>query len=77
MRKYVIDLCAEENISVKFEPVKYSALDQIEALFITGTSINVLPIAKVDEIQYNSPENNTVIRVMHAFQNYIETITKG
>ena len=77
MRKYVIDLCAEENISVKCEPVKDSALDQIEALFITGTSINVLPIAKVDEIQFNSPENNTVIRVMHAFQNYIETITKG
>ncbi len=77
MRKYVLDLCAEEAIAVRFEPVKYSALDQMEALFITGTSINVLPIAKVDEIQYNSPENNTVLRVMRAFQNYIDIMTKG
>lgn len=77
MRKYVLDLCAEETIAVRFEPVKYSALDQMEALFITGTSINVLPIAKVDEIQYNSPENNTVLRVMRAFQNYIDIMTKG
>ena len=67
----------EETIAVRFEPVKYSALDQMEALFITGTSINVLPIAKVDEIQYNSPENNTVLRVMRAFQNYIDIMTKG
>ena len=77
MRQYVLDLCGLENISVKFEPIRYSALGDVEALFITGTSINVLPIAKVDEIQYNSPENSTVLRIMHAFQNYIDTITKG
>ncbi|MFR1517488.1 MAG: aminotransferase class IV [Clostridia bacterium] len=77
MRKYVLALCAQEQIEVRFEPVKYSALNRIEALFITGTSINVLPIAKVDEIRYNSPENNTVLRIMSAFQNYIDKITKG
>ena len=77
MRKYVLDICAQQNMTVKFEAIKYSELNDIEALFITGTSINVLPIAKVDEIQYNSSENSSVLRIMEAFQNYIDTITEG
>lgn len=77
MRKYVLDICAKENVAVKFEPVKYSSMENVEALFITGTSINVLPIAKVDEIRYNSPENDTVLRIMNGFNQYVNSVTEG
>ena len=77
MRKYVLKISADAGIKVKFEAIRYSELEQIEALFVSGTSINVLPIAKVDEIKYNSSKNGTVVRIMNAFENYIESITKG
>lgn len=71
MRRHVIKICSDAGIKVIYEPVRYSYLDSLDAAFITGTSINVLPIAKIDEIKYNSSGNSTVAELMRAFNELI------
>ncbi len=72
MRKYVIDICPAAGINISFEPLKYSELANAEALFLTGTSINVLPIAVLDDMKYGSSENITVRKIMNAFNDHIK-----
>ena len=52
-------------------------LIQVDAIFLTGTSIGVLPVCKVDDISFNSTKNPVVLSLMKAYETcekkYIET----
>lgn len=54
-RALVIELLRDEAIPVKVEPIERAALDAADESFLTGTSINVWPVARIDERQLPQP----------------------
>jgi branched-chain amino acid aminotransferase len=48
-RKKVLEVCREEGIEVEEGYVAIRDLDRVSALFLTGTSIGVLPVKQVDD----------------------------
>jgi branched-chain amino acid aminotransferase len=51
-RKYIIDICAKQNISVKMACVKADSLSEYDSVFMTGTSPMVLPFNSVDTMVF-------------------------
>lgn len=42
-------------------------VQQADAVFLTGTSIGILPVCKVDDISFNSANNPVVLSLMQAY----------
>ncbi|MGC8804127.1 MAG: aminotransferase class IV [Bacteroidales bacterium] len=51
-RKKVIEIIAQLSIPLIYEPIKYADLSSCEAAFLTGTSPKILPIRKIDTIDF-------------------------
>lgn len=51
-RKQVIELCNRKGLEVLERPVQLSELDQMETVFITGTSPKILPVWQIDSHQF-------------------------
>jgi branched-chain amino acid aminotransferase len=52
-RKYIIQICRENNIIVKYEPVNADEFSGYNAVFMTGTSPMVLPFNQIDDKFFN------------------------
>jgi branched-chain amino acid aminotransferase len=48
-RKHIIDICTQNDISIKFACVKADSIGEYEAVFMTGTSPVVLPFSSIDD----------------------------
>lgn len=59
-RAKVIQAAEQLNIAVIEKEVKYTELNEVDALFISGTSPKVLPINMVDDMKFDV--NNEVLR---------------
>ena len=51
-------------------------LKEAEAVFLTGTSIGILPVCKVDDISFNSANNPVVLSLMKAYETWKNTYIK-
>lgn len=51
-RKQIIQLAAENDIPLKEEKVHYQNLNYFDGLFISGTSRRVLPVRRVNELEF-------------------------
>ena len=71
-RTHIIKLCEKLGINIIEQPITYSFLKSCDGLFITGTSPKVLPISKVDDRQFDSPKNNTILTIMESFDSMIK-----
>lgn len=52
-RKYILDICREDHITVKLECVKVKDISDYDAAFMTGTSPMVLPFYCIGENFFN------------------------
>lgn len=52
-RKHILEICAENNISVRLACVKAEKISGYEAVFMTGTSPMVLPFSCIDNITFS------------------------
>lgn len=71
-RARIIQLADKLNIKTIEESIHKSFLKQCHGLFITGTSPKVLPISKVDNQLFDSTKNETIQRLMEAYDRLIE-----
>ena len=74
-------IAVAKNIGIEFEEKKisYKEIDNIDAIFISGTSPKILPIKEVDNVKFDV--NNVIMRkLMKAFdkevENYINAFKK-
>jgi|WetSurMetagenome_2_1015567.scaffolds.fasta_scaffold08326_5 branched-chain amino acid aminotransferase len=51
-RKYILQICAENNIKVSMECVTSDTISEYDAVFMTGTSPRVLPFNSIDDINF-------------------------
>lgn len=58
-RKYVIDICRKEGVSIVYESIRASDIAHFTNVFITGTSPMVLPARRIDDTDFIA--RNTVV----------------
>ncbi|MFW5649232.1 MAG: aminotransferase class IV [Candidatus Alkaliphilus sp. MAG34] len=71
-RTRIIQLCLKLGYKVMEEPIRIDFLESIDGLFLTGTSPKVLPIATIDDREYNSVKNSAIKAVHDAYNKLID-----
>ena len=71
MRRHLLQLCDEMGVPVIQQAISKADMPYVEAAFLTGTSIKVLPIAKIDGVRYNSSNHPLVQKLMKRFDEYV------
>ncbi|MFL0197072.1 aminotransferase class IV [Clostridium sp. WILCCON 0269] len=71
-RDIIIKICIRLGFEVVEQKINYREIEKFDALFISGTSPKVLPIKKVENIKFSSPENKVFISIMEEYQREID-----
>lgn len=71
-RRYVLDACRNAGVEVVEDWVAAEELDQVEGLFLSGTSIKVLPIRTVDRLEFRSSIHPVVRAVSKEYNKILE-----
>lgn len=66
-RSKIIQISKELGFKVLEKKINCNELDEMDGLFITGTSPEVLPIRKVDDKEFNSQNNEVIMRIMEKY----------
>lgn len=66
-RNYVLKICEELNIKVKEEQINTKNLKEIQGAFITGTTVDVLPILSIDNIKLSTVSNNIMQSIIQSY----------
>lgn len=61
-RKRVLEICKSNNIKVKEEKVAYDLISGFDAVFLTGTSPLILPVKRIDQVDFSV--NNKLLRTL-------------
>jgi branched-subunit amino acid aminotransferase/4-amino-4-deoxychorismate lyase len=70
-REKVIDVCNRNGIKVEKRDIFVREIKLLDGAFITGTSINVLPIKNIDDIVLDSSNNEIVKKVSDLYLNEV------
>jgi len=70
-RVCVFELCNRLKVDLIEQPVTVQMLGEIDGLFMTGTSPKLLPIATVDDISFNSSENQLIKLLMKGYDDML------
>ena len=70
-RQYVLEACERANVQIIQKPITLEVLSDMEALFLTGTSIKVLPVFRVGDKKFDSGSHQDVIRIKDIYENMI------
>lgn len=76
-RDVIIKICRDMGFEVMEEKINYRQIEKFDALFISGTSPKVLPIKRVENIDFHSPENKVLISIMNAYDHEMEKDIKS
>lgn len=71
-RKYVIEACRCAGLEVIEKPLEIGRLEKPAAVFLSGTSIKVLPVASIEDIKYQSSQNAEVRAIAENYQKILD-----
>lgn len=71
-RGVILELCSKIGFEVLEKNVDYVSVKDLDGLFISGTSPKVLPINKVDNMKFNSANNNVILKIMEKYNEAVE-----
>ncbi|MHB8062841.1 MAG: aminotransferase class IV [Ruminiclostridium sp.] len=72
-RQYVIDVCTNLGYEVLETLIGIDSLTSFDAVFITGTSIAVLPVRIIDDYNIDSANNTTTQHVMASYNSLVNS----
>ncbi|QSX06897.1 aminotransferase class IV [Sedimentibacter sp. zth1] len=70
-RDKVIEIAKELGFGIVKRKISVQELNSFDAVFITGTSNNVLPINSIDDIIFNSSKNKVVEKLMIKYESLL------
>jgi branched-chain amino acid aminotransferase len=70
-RKHIIKLCIENQIPVSEQIAHQQVLEEMEAVFITGTSRRVLPVSGIGNQAYNV-SHPFIKKLQQLFENHVQ-----
>ena len=66
-RQYVLEICSELSLKVIREKIHFGEIRDLEGLFLTGTSLHVLPVSTVNH--HPLPVKHPILKdIMKNFQ---------
>ncbi len=71
-RKYVFDACKSIGVEIMEELVDVNSLNNFDGVFLSGTSIKVLPVSKVDYIIFKSGTHPTIVAIRDEFDRLLD-----
>lgn len=71
-RSKILDIIRELQIEIVEKDIALDTLSTYEACFLTGTSINILPISTIDHIVYVSPQHTLMTKILKALKQYVQ-----
>lgn len=66
-RNCIMKVCKELKIKVVEKAIHEKDLASLDGAFMTGTSVNVLPIRSIDTIKLNSVQNPVIHRILEGY----------
>lgn len=76
-RKYVLEACAAAGFDVVESLVRTDELEKVEGLFLSGTSIKVLPISEVEGRRFESASHPAIISVRDKYDALVKNYIAG
>jgi branched-chain amino acid aminotransferase len=76
-RQYVVDVCEKLGYEVIETLIGVDTLTSFDAVFITGTSINVLPVKTIDDLEIDSAKNSTTQHVLAGYNGLVNSYIKN
>ncbi|MHC1721112.1 MAG: aminotransferase class IV [Clostridiaceae bacterium] len=67
-RSKIIEISKELGFTVIEDKIKYEELEAMDGLFISGTSPEVLPVKRVDDIDFDSRNNSVIKKIMEKYR---------
>lgn len=56
-RKTILKLCKHHEIELREEKISYSDIQQMDSVFLSGTSLKILPVKLIGETAFNTSNN--------------------
>lgn len=75
-RQKIIEICKQNDIPLSVKKLNYSEIHKIDALFLTGTSIKVLPVKSLEKFQFNN-KHILLKKMMQLYSQSIEDYLTG
>jgi branched-chain amino acid aminotransferase len=70
-REYIFEACKRLNLEIVEKLIGLDELDRVDGLFISGTSIKVLPVYAIEHRCFKSASNPVVISIKDCFDEII------
>ncbi|KUO72502.1 MAG: hypothetical protein APF77_12005 [Clostridia bacterium BRH_c25] len=71
-RVCIFELCKELEIEIVERPVSVSTLDNMDGVFMTGTSPKLLPISTIDDMRFCSAGNHVIRALMKGYDDMLD-----
>ncbi|MCQ4922977.1 aminotransferase class IV [Tissierella carlieri] len=71
-RKHIFDVCNKLNIRIVEESIHIEDLKKLDGGFMSGTSVNVLPISTIDDIPLDSINNKIIKEINNGYVREVE-----
>lgn len=76
-RVSVFELCEKLGIEIVEKPIPASILNEMDGVFMTGTSPKLLPISTIDDMSFNSADNPVIKALMKGYDDMIEEYVRN
>lgn len=77
-RGIIINICKQNGLNIEEKKIHYKKLNNMDAVFISGTSPKVLPVCFIGEKKFFSSSNNNVLKIIKNYDNIVrEYINKN
>lgn len=70
-RKYVFKACNDTNIKICEEELSVEKVLKADGVFLSGTSIKVLPVHNIGDVVYNTGNNDIFNKILSSYNNII------
>ncbi len=71
-RNKILNACESLAIKVFEDHIHINQLDEFDGAFMTGTSVDVLPITTIDNSRFDSVNNNIIINISKEYLKYVK-----
>lgn len=79
-RNKIVEICQEKRIGIQKRAIRIEELTFFDAAFVTGTSIDVMPVNSIGTVKYKSTSNRLVERIRKEYEKekhrYLSNIIK-
>jgi branched-chain amino acid aminotransferase len=72
-RKHVVQICKASGIDIREERLHRGEVEGIEAAFLTGTTVDVMPIGTIEDCALGSASHPLVRRIIEKYREEVET----